>query len=140
MNYVLILLGFLISAGILVYAAQPWGDNYAYQEFSGYVSLLLWELWVGLPFLALYLLNRKYSSSSPHLKLLFFACLIGSISASCIYADSILFSRSSTSALIYAALPVYQLLFLAIVGVVCVIMTKRVRGSDKSGAPRSGAP
>ena len=140
LNYALIVLGLLISVGISIYAAQPWGDNYAYQDISGYFSLLLWELWIGLPFVVLYLLNKHYSNSSVHLKLLFVACLIGSIFASYIYVDSIIFSSSSTSALIFIFLPAYQLFFLAIIGLVYLVMNKSLNKSLKNGTQQDSAP
>ena len=138
LNYALIVLGLLISVGTSIYAAQPWGDNYAYQDISGYFSLLLWELWIGLPFLVLYLLNKNYSNSSAHLKLLFVACLLGSIFASYIYVDSIMFSSSSTSALIFIFMPAYQLIFLAIIGTVCLVLSKSLNQSlpSDSAKPR----
>ena len=123
-NFIFIALGLLVSIGTSIYAAQPWGDNYAYQDISGYFLLLIWEFWIGLPFLLLYLFNKKYSNSNTHLKLLLFASLIVSIFGNYIYVESIVFSSSSTSALIFIFLPLYQLIFLAIIGAICAVISK----------------
>jgi len=139
-NYILIVLGFLISVATSIYAARPWGDNYAYQEISGYFSLLLWELWIGVPFYVLYLLNKKYRSSSAHLKLLLFTCLVGSIFGAYIYVDSIVFSTSSTSALIFIFLPVYQLIFLAVIGLICLVMRTSLNKSFNTDGADNAPP
>lgn len=123
LNNVLILLGLLISVGVSIYAAQPWGDNYAYQDVSGYLGLFVWELWISAPFLCLYLLNSHYNNSSAHMKLLLASCLIGSVVVSAIYVESIVFSSSSTGALVFVFMPGYQLMFLLLIWVICLIMS-----------------
>ena len=123
-NYILIIAGMLISFGMVIYAAQPWGGNYAYKQGYGYLLLFVGVLWVALPFFLLYLLNRNYPNSKPHLILIFVACLICSAFAAYIYIASIVFSTSSTSALIFIFLPLYQMFFLSIMGLLCWIITK----------------
>lgn len=137
-NYLLIAVGISTSLGMSIYAAQPWGDNYAYQNISGYLGLILWDLWVALPFALLYLLNRRYRNSKPHLRLMFIACLIGSCFVAYIYIDSIMFSTSSTSALIFIFLPLYQLIFVAIIGSICMVISKLLNKSQQP-TPTSGA-
>ena len=124
LNFILILTGLLVSVVTSVYAARPWGDNYAYQETSGYFTLLLWELWIGLPFLALILLNKACMKSPHHLKLLFVVSVIGAGFAAYIYVDSTFFSSGSTSALIFIFLPIYQLMFIGAAGVISLIVSK----------------
>jgi len=48
----------LITLGLMIYMAQPWGDNYAYQSLSGYAWLLGFAVWVSLPFFMLLFLVR----------------------------------------------------------------------------------
>ncbi len=43
----------LSTLALMVHAARPWGDNYAYQDFWGYARLLLLAVWVTLPYLLL---------------------------------------------------------------------------------------
>lgn len=134
-NVLLIVTGWLCTVGTSIYAARPWGGNYAYQDASGYFALLLWELWIGLPFVILLVLNRAYRHSAAHLKLLLFACLIGSIFAAYVYVDATVFSISSTSALIFIFLPAYQLVLLAIVAAVCWVMTIALRSKRAQNSP-----
>lgn len=128
LNYFLILVGLLVSVATSIYAARPWGDNYAYQEASGYFILLLFELWIVLPFLVLFRLNKVCLNSLHYLKLMFFVCIIVADFAAYIYVDSILTSSGSTSALIFVFLPIYQLSLLGAVIVFGWIASKLLKG------------
>ena len=133
-NYILISLGIFASVFISIHAAQPWGDNYAYQDISGYLSLLFFELWICLPFLVLFLQNKIYKNSNTHLKFLTLICLFIVISSTYIYIESIFYSSSSTSSLIFLFLPVYQLIFLTITFGVCVVISKTLNKASKKDA------
>jgi hypothetical protein len=136
-NFIFIALGLLVSAGISIYAAQPWGDNYAYQDISGYFGLLIWELWIGLPFLLLYWFVKKYKDSNTHMRLLLFASLVVCVLGNYIYVESIVFSSSSTSALVFIFLPLYQLIFLAIVGAICALISKSLNKTLERDAQKN---
>jgi hypothetical protein len=49
----------MITLTLLIYMAQPWGDNYAYQNLSGYIGLLGFALWATLPYLMIIFLAKK---------------------------------------------------------------------------------
>lgn len=117
-NNTLIIVGLLLSLFLSTYAAQPWGDNYAYQSAKGYITLALLDLWILFPFLLLYLINRSYQHSARHMRLMFGACFVGSIGAACLYIKSIMYTSSSTAALIFLFLPAYQLGFIIMVWLV----------------------
>jgi hypothetical protein len=103
-NNALILLGLLVSVGISIFAAQPRGDN------------------------SLYLLNRIFRDSSTHMKLLLPVCVICSIAAAAAYVEAVVFSASSTSALIFIVMPGYQMFFLFIILVISLVLRRSIRG------------
>lgn len=119
-NNILIVIGLLASLFLSTYAAQPWGDNYAYQTIKGYITLALLDLWILFPFLLLYLINRSYQQSARHMRLMFGACFVGSIGAACIYIKSIMYTTSSTASLIFLFLPAYQLGFIIMIWLTCL--------------------
>lgn len=121
-NNILVLLGVIVSLGVSIYAAQPWGDNYAYQTVDGYPILALLELWILFPFLIFYFLNNTYHQSARHMRLMFGVCMLGSIGVAAAYLKFVLFSGGSTAALIFLFFPGYQLGFAVIVWVCCIVM------------------
>jgi hypothetical protein len=128
-NNALILLGLLLSVGVSIFTAQPWGDNYAYQDASGYLMLLAGELWICAPFAGLYFLNRVFRHSLAHKKLLLISCVLGSVLVSALYVDAIVFSSSSTSALIFLVMPIYQWIFLIVVLVISLVMGRWIKST-----------
>jgi len=129
-NRILITFGLFVSVSFSLYAAQPWGENYAYQDISGYFSLFLFEFWIFLPFFILFLLNNKYKNSNKHLKLLTMVCVLISLSAAYIYFESTVLGSSSTSSLIFLFLPLYQLFFLVITLLTCMGISKTLNKID----------
>jgi hypothetical protein len=60
--YYLSLVSLLATALLMVYSEQPWGDNYAYVEFSDYTLLFLFVAWAVAPYFPLIFILRKPSS------------------------------------------------------------------------------
>jgi hypothetical protein len=126
------------SIGASIYAARPWGGNYAYQDASGYLQLLLWEGFIALPYVLLYLVARRYGAGARQLAVLLFSCLLLSGFGVYAYVDAVLFSTSSTSALIFLVLPVYQVLVVAGIWGACAMIRRReVRGAGGVVRPNS---
>jgi drug/metabolite transporter (DMT)-like permease len=130
-NRILILLGLLVSIGVSIFAAQPWGDNYAYQDITGYLMLFAAELWICAPFVGLYFLNRAYRYSPAHKKVLLISCVIGSVLVSVLYVNGIVFSSGSTSALIFLFMPIYQLVFIFVVLVISQAMSRWIKSTQE---------
>jgi hypothetical protein len=51
-HYILIMAA-AFTIAIMVYAAQPWGDNYAYKTYSDYLSLVGYMAWAVSPYFML---------------------------------------------------------------------------------------
>ncbi len=43
----------------MIYMARPWGNNYAYQSFSGYAWLLGFAVWATLPYLMIFINGQE---------------------------------------------------------------------------------
>jgi hypothetical protein len=98
----------VVTLALMAWTAQPWGDNYAYQNFSGYLSLLGIMAWAAAPLVVLAALFRLPASNQ--------ALRISSVvltSVICIASlyliiDARLIRPDAQGGLIFIALPIYQ--------------------------------
>jgi len=116
-------LSVIVTVGCAVYAAHPWGDNYAYQGifgFVGYLVLATMVAWAISPYIYLYLSTRRHSSYC--IKNLFrtgvtLLICIGGIAA---VFDTVFIHSDAQGGLIFLFLPIYQWL---VIGVMELILT-----------------
>ena len=106
------------TLGVMVYAARPWGDNYAYQSLSGYLVLLLFMGWALAPYAALMVSNAWLGGSRPGGRLVFVAVLLTTGLGLWVIADAVFLHPDAQGALVFVVLPLYQWL---IVGLVLVL-------------------
>ena len=107
------LAGALITLTLMIYMAQPWGDNDAYQSLSGYVGLLALAVWANLPYFMILFLAGK-ASQPRAIKL---TGVIGTLiisSGVLLYADAAFLHPDPQGALVFIAVPLYQWLILAL--------------------------
>jgi hypothetical protein len=102
----------LITLALLIYAAQPWGGNYAYQSPSGYLMLLGFAMWVTLPYLMTILLAHKASASQAKNFVAIIGGLIISLGGVALYIDAVLLHRDAQAGLAFVAVPFYQWIIL----------------------------
>ena len=103
----------LITLTLMIYMAQPWGDNDAYQSLSGYVGLLALAGWANLPYLMIFFLAGK-SSKVRAIKV---ADIIGTLiisSGVLLYVDAAFLHPDPQGALVFITVPLYQWLILAL--------------------------
>ena len=103
----------LITLTLMIYMAQPWGDNYAYQSLWGYAGLLVLAVWATSPYLMILFLNRK-ASQARAIKL---ADIIGTVIISLgvlLYVDAAFLHRDAQGALVFTTVPFYQWLILGL--------------------------
>jgi len=103
----------LITLTLMIYMAQPWGDNYAYQSLSGYGWLLVLAVWANLPYLLVVLLARKASQA----RAIKIADIIGTVIISLgvlLYVDAAFLHRDPQGGLVFIAVPFYQWLILGL--------------------------
>ena len=103
----------LITLTLMIYMAQPWGDNDAYQSLSGYVGLLALAGWANLPYLMIFFLARKTSK----VQAIKVADIIGTLiisSGALLYVDAAFLHPDPQGALVFITVPLYQWLILAL--------------------------
>jgi len=107
-----------------IYMAQPWGDNYAYQNVFGYIFLVIFMLFAISPYLGLVLLIRifrKYRAA-----LIGFLIGVSLISLFGMYAliDTAFIHIDAQGALIFIFLPILQWFALIILTAICFFLRR----------------
>jgi hypothetical protein len=98
----------LITMALLIYAAQPWGNNSTYQDLSGYIGLLGFAVWVTLPYLMTIFWARKASVFQANNFVVIIGALLISIGGVALYVEALVLHRDAQSALAFIAVPFYQ--------------------------------
>ena len=102
----------LITLVLLIYAAQPWGGNYAYESPAGYLRLLGFAVWVTLPYLMTIFLAKKASASQAKNFVAIIGGLIISLGGVALYVDAVLLHQDAQGGLAFVAVPFYQWIIL----------------------------
>ncbi|GAB3510015.1 hypothetical protein GCM10027400_12600 [Pseudoxanthomonas daejeonensis] len=96
------------SVALAIRMARPWGDNYAYQEFSGYVGLGMFMLWAILPLAALAWAARWFR----HARIASWVYAIGAcgiaLSGLYVYVDAALIHIDPQGGLVFMFVPLVQ--------------------------------
>ena len=91
-----------------IWSAQPWGDNYAYQDIKGYLALFVLLLWAISPYLSLLFTLKMFSQSKrifAAISTLVLALVL--LSGYALY-DTVFVQADAQNALIFIFLPIYQ--------------------------------
>ncbi len=115
----------LITLALMIYAAQPWGDNYAYQNLSGYLVLLGFAVWVTLPYLMIIFLARKASLSQANNFFVVIGALLISLGGVFLYVDAVWLHRDAQGGLVFIAVPFYQWITLGLLTGLHFLLRKR---------------
>ena len=122
----------VIAIGL--YMAQPWGDNYAYQDVEGYGRLALLVLFAISPYLALLIFSWVFARYAGARSSLFAvgAAVIG-VAGVAAYFDTAFIHTDAQGGLIFLFLPVIQLIacFLLVVGCALWLWLARSRGAAR---------
>jgi hypothetical protein len=98
----------MITLTLLIHMAQPWGENYAYQNLWGYFLLLGFAVWATLPYLMILFLARKACASGANNLLVLIGALVISLGGVALYIDAVLLHRDPQGGLAFIAVPGYQ--------------------------------
>ena len=52
----------MAAIALMIYASRPWGDNYAYEHWTGYIMLVGFLAWAVSPYAALAALLKRSSN------------------------------------------------------------------------------
>jgi hypothetical protein len=115
----------MITLTLMIYMAQPWGDNYAYQNLSGYIGLLGFAVWATLPYLMIIFLAKKAFASGANNFVVIIGALIISLGGVALYADVVLFRRDPQGALVFIAVPFYQWIILGLMTGLHFLLSKK---------------
>ncbi len=119
--------GFTVVA--MVYAAQPWGDNYAYRNLSGYLSLFGFMLWAVSPYLVLAFILYFCRNNSTSMTIAFIGTVIIVLAAAVILVDAFFIHLDAQGALVILFLPVYQWLAAFLLILICAVLGSLFRPS-----------
>lgn len=114
----------LITLALLIYMAQPGGNNHTYQSFSGYIWLLGFAVWAILPYLMLFLMAKKVLYSTIKKLIFIIGTLIISIGGVALYVDAALLHRDPQGALVFIAVPLYQWMIVALLAGIHLVVRK----------------
>lgn len=107
--------GVLVTLVLMISMARPWGDNYAYHSFSGYMGLLGLAVWATLPYLMILFLVRRTSQGRANKVMVMMGAAIISVGGVALYVDAALLHPDPQGGLVFVAVPCYQWVVLGVV-------------------------
>jgi len=133
----------LFTFAILIFAAQPWGDNYAYSKFSDYFKLTGMILWSISPYLAMFIALLVFSKKKVLIKTFSVCIFVISLFAGLILFDTMFIHIDAQGGLVFLFLPIYQWLAFFVLLLICAIvykfsgkaLNKRVQGTADARRP-----
>lgn len=109
--------GALLTAGLMVYAAEPWRSN---QSFSlGYIVFIAWAV---TPYIAGGLVARYYCRYRRSMIILLIGFTVSVGAAVFVYYDSMFVHIDAQGALIFLFFPAYQLALTLLLAFVAAIL------------------
>jgi hypothetical protein len=115
----------LSTLALMVYAARPWGDNDAYQDWRGYAVLSLLAVWATLPYLGMLLLARRAVDAKAGEILVLVGALIITVGGLAAYVDAIWLHPDPQGGLAFIVVPLYQGIILGLLAVLLWLVKKR---------------
>lgn len=125
LGYFLFSLMVVFTISMLIYSAQPWGDNYAYQKLSGYIFLLVVMVWAILPYVFLFYFLRYLHNRFVAIKIFTVSIFIISALSAALIINVNFFNIDAQGGLIYLFLPIYQWCAIILVSLVTIRVQKK---------------
>lgn len=114
-----------IATGVLaIYAARPWGDNYAYQEISDYVLLAGFVVWALSPYIYLFFFAGRRSARLTNVFGAAVAVLICVVGTAVVF-DTVFIHPDAQGGLIFLFMPAYQWLGIGALELILVVTRAR---------------
>ena len=117
----------IFTIAIMVYAAQPWGDNYAYKTYYDYLTLIGYMLWAISPYFMLAIIFhgfRHHPSAS-------LTALVGTVlivlASAALLIDAFFVHIDAQGGLIFLFLPIPQWFAALFLGLICLIISKVIQ-------------
>jgi hypothetical protein len=93
---------------LIVWAAQPWGGNFYYQDLRDYLSLGGIMVWAAAPFLALAFAFRRPAGNQAEAITTAVLTTVISLASLYLIVDAMFITPDAQGGLIFIALPFYQ--------------------------------
>lgn len=115
----------IVTVALSIVSARPWGDNYAYQDISGYLMLAGFMAWSISPYIYLLLsAGRSAAANRPSrflsVAVAFLIC-VGGVAA---VWDTVFIHIDAQGGLVFLFLPVYQWLLIGALEITLVILRR----------------
>ncbi len=114
----------LFTFAMGIYAAQPWGDNYAYSKLADYFLLIGMMLWAISPYLAMFIVLLVFSRKKILIKTFSVCMFVISLFAGFILFDTMFVHIDAQGGLIFLFLPIYQWLAFFVLLFICAVVNK----------------
>ena len=101
-----------------IYMARPWGDNYAYENLTGYLGLFAFLAWACGPYIYLIWISRTRSSMRASAISRLAVALLVCVGGIVILIDTAFIHIDAQGGLIFIFLPIYQWLLIVVFEVV----------------------
>jgi len=103
---------------MMIYAAQPWGDKYAYKNFADYLTLFGYALWAISPYLILVIIFQSFQKNQYSINVAFFGALIIVLTSCGLLIDAFFIHIDAQNALLFLFLPICQWLAFLILALI----------------------
>ena len=120
--YLFLLLCTVATVAIGIHMARPWGDNYAYQDASGYGVLALMLLWAVSPYAGLAFGLRLLRRSRDASRVFAGSAPILAIPGLVAYVDAAFVHLDAQGGLVFVFAPLLQWAAVAALGVACALL------------------
>ena len=107
-----------------IYAAQPWGNNYAYSKLTDYLSLFGLLIWAISPHIAMLITLLYFSKRTILIKTFSVLILIITLVSAYILFDGMFVHPDAQGGLIFLVLPMYQWAALFVFLIICGFVFK----------------
>ena len=117
----------IFTIAIMVYAAQPWGDNYAYKTYSDYLTLIGYMLWAISPYFMLAIISHgfRYHPAASLTALVGIVLIV--LASAALLIDTFFVHIDAQGGLIFLFLPIPQWLAALFLGIICLIVSKFIK-------------
>ena len=120
--YLFLLLCTVATVAIGIHMARPWGDNYAYQDASGYGVLALMLLWAVSPYAGLAFGLRLLRRSRVASRVFAGSAPILAIPGLVAYVDAAFVHLDAQGGLVFVFAPLLQWAAVVALGVGCALL------------------
>ena len=120
--YLFLLLCTVATVAIGIHMARPWGDNYAYQDASGYGVLALMLPWAVSPYAGLAFGLRLLRRSRVASRVFAGSAPILAIPGLVAYVDAAFVHLDAQGGLVFVFAPLLQWAAVAALGVACALL------------------